>query len=146
MAHDPSTQGILSPGLIHKCQMGPMLVEVCPSFAPEWKRFLAEWDHEPDIPVYLALSDFAKHLSGLLTDGNDLVLTRVFNVVERFIVDGDAYVSEAAIVGLIEDLQNTNLHTGTTPDQYLSFLLPQSRRWWGKIKAFWSEGRLLTDD
>jgi len=60
----------------------------------------------------LALSDFAKHLSGLLTEGNDQVLTRVFNVVERFIVEGDAYVSEAAIVGLIEDLQNTNLTHG----------------------------------
>jgi hypothetical protein len=146
MAEDTSTQWILPQGLIRKFQMGPMLVEACPSFELEWKQFLAEWAHEPDIPVYLALSDFARHLSGLLIEGNDPALTRVFNVVERFIVEGEAYVSEAAIVGLLEDLQNTNLHTGTTPDQYLPFLLPQSRRWWGKVKAFWSEGRLLTDD
>jgi hypothetical protein len=61
-------------------------------------------------------------------------------------IEGDGDVKEAAIVGLIEDLQNANLHSGTVPDQYLPFLLPQSRRWWGKVETFWSEGRLPTDD
>ena len=99
-----------------------------------------------EMPVYLALADFPRHLSGQLAENNNAVLERVFKIVERFIVEGDGYVREAAIVGIIEDLQNTNLHDGTTPDQYLPFLLPQTMRWWGKVNAFWSEGRILTDD
>ena len=68
----------------------------------------------------------------------------VFGVLERLIIEGDSYVREAAIVGLIEDLQNTNLHSGTTPEQYLPFLLPKTNHWWKKVEAFWAEGRLLT--
>ena len=146
MAENQNTSWTLAPGLLRKSPMGPMLVEACPSFALQWEQFLAEWAEEPDLPIYVALSDFARHLSVLLADNNGQVLQRVFSVVERFIVEGDGYVSEAAIVGIIEDLQNTNLHEGTTPDQYLPFLLPQTRRWWAKVQAFWSKGRLLTDD
>jgi hypothetical protein len=142
----PKTSLILAPGLIRRFQIGLILVEACPFFDPEWKQFLAGWADEPDVPIYLALSDFARHLSGLLAEGKEQALERVFTVVERFIVEGDGYVKEAAIVGLIEDLQNTNLCRGTLPDQYLTFLLPQCRRWWDKVEAFWSEGRLLTDD
>lgn len=127
--------------------MGPLLVEACPSFEPQWKEFLASWiDYGPEPPLYPLFGDFARHLSGLLLTGNDQALRRVFDVVERFIVDGDAYVSEAAIVGILEDLQNANLHTGTKPDQYLPYLLPQSRRWWKKVELFWNEGKLLNDD
>jgi hypothetical protein len=144
--HSNPLSPILAAGLIRRAQMGPMLVEACPSLEPEWKRFLTEWAKEPDLPMYVALSDLAMHLSGLLTDGKDEVLQRVFDLVERFILEGDTYVKEAAIVGLIEDLQNTNLHKGTTPDQFLRFLLPQSRRWWTKVEMFWREGRILTDD
>jgi len=133
-------------GLIRPPEMLPLLVEACPSFAPQWEQFLTEWADETEKPYYLALADLARHLSLLLASGNDQVLRRVFTVLERLIVEGDSYVSEAAIVGLLEDLQNTNLHSGTTPEQYLPFLLPKSKRWWAKVEAFWAEGKLLTDD
>jgi hypothetical protein len=131
---------------ISQRQMGPLLLEACPSFEPQWKEFLAEWAEEGGLPMYLLFGDFARHLSGLLLRGDDQCLRRVFDVVERFIVEGDAYVSEAAIVGILEDLQNGNLHFGTRPEQYLPFLLPQSRCWWFKVEAFWKEGKLLIDD
>jgi hypothetical protein len=66
--------------------------------------------------------------------------------VEQWHVSGDTYVKEAATVGLLEDLQNTNLHEGTDPDAFRKFLGPESERWWSKVVRFWSEGRLLTDD
>jgi hypothetical protein len=132
--------------MISRSEMIPLLVEACPSFESEWRQFQTECADEPDLPNYLAIGDFAKHLSRVLAEGNEVVLRRVFDVIERLILDGDAYVAEAAVVGVIEDLQNTNLHTGTTPEQYLPFLLPQTRRWWTKVNAFWSKGELLTDD
>jgi hypothetical protein len=146
MSENPDASSMVTPGLIHRPQMGALLLEACPSFEPEYKKFVAEWADEPDLPMYCVFGDFARHLSGLLVQRNNQVLHRVFSVVERFIVQGDKYVQEAAIVGILEDLQNGNLHSGTTPEQYLPFLLPQSRRWWGKVEAFWKEGRLLNDD
>jgi len=126
--------------------MMPLLLEACPSFRPAWEEFCSEWANEPELPCYIAIGEFAEHLSGELAKGNEEVLRKVFEVVERLIVEGDSYVSEAAVVGVIEDLQNTNLHRGTRPEQYLPYLLPQTRRWWTKVEAFWNEGRLLTDD
>ena len=132
--------------MMNRSQMIPPLVEACPSFDPSWQAFRAEWADESALPCYIAIGDCASHLSTVLANGNDVVLRHVFEVVERLIVAGDPYVKEAAIVGVIEDLQNTNLHSGAKPEQYLPYLLPQSRRWWAKVEAFWREGRLLTDD
>jgi hypothetical protein len=133
--------------VISRTEMLPLLVEASPEFKPTWREFLAEWSEEPGPPPhYLALSDFARHLSGVLAREDEATLQRVFAAVERLIIDGDPYVNEAAIVGLLEDLQNTNLHDRTTPEQYERFLLPQSRRWWEKLKAFWERGQLLTEE
>ena len=49
----------------------------------------------------LALADFAGHLSVVLDESGDQTLFS--NVL---VVEGDGYVSEAAIVGITEDLQN----------------------------------------
>ena len=132
--------------MITRDEMIPLLVEACPSFEPEWRAFREEWANEAELPCYIAIGEFARHLSSVLANGNEEVLNKVFEVVERLILEGDPYVREAAIVGAIEDLQNSNLHSGTKPDQYLPYLLPQSRRWWTRVEAFWNEGRLLTDD
>jgi hypothetical protein len=133
--------------VISRSEMLPLLVEACPEFESTWREFLAEWSEEPGPPPhYLALSDFARHLSAVLARGDEATLRRVFAAVERLIVEGDAYVNEAAIVGLLEDLQNTNLHNGTDPAQYERFLLSQSRRWWNKLTDFWERGQLLVDD
>lgn len=66
----------LAPRPIRTSQMGPMLVEACPSFEPEWKQFLAEWIDEPEPPIYLAHGDFARHLSGLFVENNHEVPQR----------------------------------------------------------------------
>jgi hypothetical protein len=63
--------------------------------------------------------------------------------LERWIVDGDEDVRKAAIVGLIEDVQNANLHRTTSPEQFAHFLYPTSLTWWDKVNKFWAEGQLL---
>jgi len=89
--------------------MVPML-EACPSFSPAWEKFEAEWRSEPDgLPLYLALSDLARHLVGMLERGDTVSFPSIFAVVELWHREGDSYAREAATVGLLEDLQNTNL-------------------------------------
>jgi hypothetical protein len=121
------------------------LLEADHSFAPIWRAFVEEWEDERELPLYLALASVACHLIEQLKAGETDKFHAVFDVVERWHLQGDAYVREAASVGLIEDLQNTNLRKGTTPTDFEPWLRPESKRWWDKVDKFWSQGEPLTD-
>lgn len=133
--------------MIDEKDMIPLLVEASPSFADSWTTFLAEREDEPSLPYYTALGEFARHMCGLVEAGDELALKRIFDVIERLHIEGSPYVKEAATVGLLEDLQNTNLHLqSTSPGQFERYLLPESAKWWWKVRAFWKEGRTITPD
>jgi hypothetical protein len=134
--------------MIAKDDMMGILLDACPSFAPQWEAFRGEWREEAaDLPLFLVLADFARHLIGLLERGEMAVLPAAFAAVERLHVEGDHCVREAATVGLLEALQNLNLHPrGTEPEQFRPYLGAESARWWDKLYRFWQRGELLTDD
>jgi len=118
----------------------PLLV-ADPSFQPAWDRFLDEWcDKKGDLPLYLALSSLARHLIGRLAAGDTQAFPAVFDVVERWHLEGDPYVREAATIGLIEDLQNDGLHHTTQPADFERWLRPVSRNFWEQVEKYWSDG------
>jgi hypothetical protein len=124
-----------------------MLLEACPSYEGDWKKFLTEYAADDPGPLsYVATTQFARHLSRVLAAGDVNSVRRVFQVLERFIAEGDPEVQELAVVGLIKNLQNATLHDGTKPSDYQPFLLTQSARWWEKVRTFWMNGHLLTED
>lgn len=53
---------------------------------------------------------------------------------------------EAATVGLLEDLQNENLHVSTAAKDFEAFLQPESLKWWGEVERFWNRGEIISDD
>lgn len=114
-----------------------LLTAACPSYRPIWEAFQQEWQHEPDLPYYVALGDLADHLIERLELQDFATLTEVFRVVEQLHVEGDAYVQEAATIGLLEDLQNTALHRHTQPAQFYPLLLPVSATAWNQLYEFW---------
>ena len=122
------------------------LLEACPAFRPTWGAFLERWRSEHELPLYLAIGDLARHLISVLATGDAETLTRVFAVVERWHVEGDQYVREAATVGLLEDLQNEGLHDSTKPAEFERFLLPVSLKFWRKVERFWEKGEIITED
>src|SRR5687767_14704971 len=91
---------------IPRAAMFDPLLDADPSFLPHWRAFLAEYCDEPDLPLYLALSPLAEHLIERLGRGDTKGFNDIFDVVERWHVDGDAYVREAATIGLLESIQN----------------------------------------
>lgn len=132
--------------MITRADMMEPLLKACPAFGPTWAEFLKEWGSERELPLYLAMFDLARHLISALATGDAKTLTRVFAVVERWHIEGDKYVREAATVGLLEDLQNESIHTTTEPTEFEPFLLPVSLTYWRKVERFWQKGEVITED
>ncbi|QKD02990.1 DUF7674 family protein [Mesorhizobium loti] len=127
----------------NRSNMFGRLLQLDPSFHSEWERFQDKWGNADEAPLYLALSELALHLIRNLHAGETDRFGEIFGVVEGWIIEGDDYVREAAIVGLLEDLQNTSLHRTTSPDDFKQWLQPQSTIWWTKVDAFWTAGTPL---
>ena len=132
--------------MIDRVAMMESIIVACPGFAPTFDAFLAEWADETELPYYLALGDFSRYLIQLLANDERDELTMAFKMLERLHVDGNKYVREAATIGILENLQNSNLHERTEPDQFLKFLGPVSLKFWHKVTDFWENGTILTDD
>lgn len=124
------------------------LIAACPSFTPTWQAFQSEWrDEANSLPLYLVLADFGRHLISMIERGDLASLPSVFAAIERLHVEGEPRVREAATIGILESLQNHNLHkNGTDPEAFVPYLGPESARWWGKLHRFWQHGGSLTDD
>jgi hypothetical protein len=123
--------------MITKDQMLVPMLAACPSFMPAWQAFVAEWAHDDDPPLYLALGDLARHLiEGIRSDATT-EFPAVFEVVERWHLEGDHFVREAATIGLLEGIQNVGGNTGVDPALFETWLLPESRKWWDRLNRFW---------
>jgi hypothetical protein len=86
---------------------------VCPSFQPvlnEHRQYCGE-----EI-THVALGDFARHLLQLLHQKQTAFFPAVAQVIERFYIEGDRKVQEAATIGLLEGIQNVWGNEGTNPE------------------------------
>ncbi len=125
--------------MFHKDAMMDRLLDACPSLAPALQALREEWKDEPNgPPLYIVLEDFARHICAMLARGESESLDPFFAAVERLLMEGDLEVREAASVGLLENLQNANLHSGTDPAQFREFLGPETARCWSELDRFWS--------
>ena len=126
--------------------MVPMLV-ACPSFRQEWEQFLAEWVDNPvtveeggdgSLPYYLALSSLVDHLIVRLETGDTSEFAAVFDVVEQWIVRGSHYVSEAAVVGLLEDLTDETRYYRKKVSDFVPWMGSTTRKWLPEVVDFWA--------
>jgi hypothetical protein len=120
------------------------LLEVYPAFAPDWQQFSDDYADEDQLPSYVALGELAHHLIERIERGETTGIAEVFSVVERWHVEGDHYVREAASVGLLEGLQNIlggnarKKDAGSINAQIEKWLGSESIRWWNKLDRFWA--------
>jgi hypothetical protein len=125
--------------VIAKEQVMPLLLEACPSFREPREVYVAEPEYEDDL-LYLHLGEFARHLVGLMKAGATEEFPAVFDLVENLHLDGDAYVKEAATIGLLEGIQFQAGYQGVDPERFVPFFKPVSARWWKEWLEFW-DGR-----
>jgi hypothetical protein len=100
---------------------------------------LAAPDHEGGL-LYLDLGEFAHHVVELMRTDATNELSAIFEVVERLHIEGDAYVKEAATIGLLEGIQNVAGHAGVPAQSFAPHLRPESAKWWAELDNFW-EGK-----
>src|SRR5947209_5888609 len=88
--------------MIDRDEMMRLLLDACPSFRLEWDAYVSEWqDEEDDPPLYPALAQLVRHLTTVYERGEYGVLRKVFTVVERLHTEGDEYVQNAAVAGIL---------------------------------------------
>ena len=121
------------------------ILAVAKDFGPIWNDFIDEWKEEKELPQYLALSKLARYISQLVENGKTTELENIFAVIERWHLEGDGYVKEAATVGMIEDLQNTSIVGEDIPEQLESYLLPESKKRWQAVYEFWETGKTISE-
>jgi hypothetical protein len=122
--------------MITQDEVMPILLGVCPSFCQRWKEHKAFYDKE-DL-LYLDLSEFARHLIELYQGSQTGEFAEVFNAVERLHLEGDEFVREAAVIGLLEGIQNIAGNSGVDPESFFTYLQPKSRKWWRQLNDFWN--------
>lgn len=116
-------------------EMLPMLVGVCPSFADKLQELRNLFEEEL---TYTELGAFANHLVDLYKQGKTDEFAKVFNVVEKFYIEGDEFVKEAATIGLLEGLQNIAGNRDLEPEVFFKYLKPVSTKWWNELTKFWN--------
>jgi len=116
--------------------LNPVLV-VSPDFSPVWNKLLNEHISDGNLPVYVGLTELAKHISELHLDKRSDEIKKIFAIIEQWIADGDSFVHEAATSGLLEDLQNVNIVGTGISLQLKPYLLPETERWWENSLNAW---------
>lgn len=130
-------------GPMHQDDLPNELTAACPSFAMsmEWQDFWHDYGSEEKPLYYLLIAGLVRHIIRLLAEGTTEELPALFSLVERMVDDEDRYLATLAVVGFLEDLQNTNLHLATTsPADFERFLEPHSAWWWEEVRLFWEGG------
>jgi hypothetical protein len=123
-------------GVLGRDDMMPLLLTACPSSRGRWEAYVADPLYDPGL-VYVHLADFAHHLLELLASGRLAELPAVFAAVERFFLEGEEYVREAAPVGLLEGLWFSGGNTNQRPQRLAEFLGPEAREAWTEAAGFW---------
>ncbi len=125
--------------MIVKGQMFEPMLDACPSFGRLWREFAEESERHPDQQplYYLVLGDLARHLVERFRAGLTDEFIPTFQVVESWLCEGDHYVKEAAVIGLLEGIQNSARHVGIEPRGFVNWFLPETHKWWEKLNKFW---------
>lgn len=126
--------------MISRDRMFAPMLEACPSFGPLWRDFVEDsrksaeeiyWKTD-ELPLYLALDELAVHLIKKIETNDTKNFDAIFDVIERWLLDGDAYVKLATEVGLFERIKHTSGPKSPAWNQFQSWLRPVSRQSWNR--------------
>ena len=122
-----------------EAEVMPRLVADFPRFRPRWERHLELWKGEP-AGGYNDIVQFAHFVvEDLYPNGNSEDLQRAFDLMERWLVNGNQNLRELIAIGFLEDVQNVASWQAFGKEVFIPFLGPQSRQAWNEIERIWAD-------
>lgn len=122
--------------MIDRSKMMKLILGTCPSFEKPWEDFAWKFQNEEQLPLYIALAEFSKHLVHMWMAGDTDNFSAIFSVIELFYIEGDDYVKEAATMGILDGLQLILIEAKKNLDDFKPYLLAESQKWWDELEAF----------
>jgi hypothetical protein len=104
----------------------PLVLAACPSFRPVLEGCVGDGDQV----LYVLLPELAYHLRDIPQAERLEVFPRVAQVIERLLVEGEPYVREAVAFDLLQGIHSSAGGNQVHQEDFFSFLLPESARWW----------------
>ncbi len=143
--------------MIQDKQVVSLCLSACPELAPAWEAACQMWDLNPadgmelktatnpdpySFPALYVVLDqvICKYVMEHYEAGQTTYFASIFDLVERCIVDGNDYVSEWAVIGVLEDLQGDVLGTDLPDDTFFPWFGPRSKDYWNELHRFWGTG------
>jgi hypothetical protein len=106
---------------------------------PELASMLVE--HDADLASgglpYIEMAAVARFLAEKVRSGDVEHFESFFETVERCLDEGSDEAVGLVMVGLLEDLQNSNI-TELDSNVWVPYLKPTSRRAWQAVEDFWN--------
>jgi hypothetical protein len=125
--------------MIYRDKVMDLLIEVCPSFKNKWEEHLNDiWDRSSEGILYTDFAEFARHLSELVEKKEFDEFSVLFDSVEYILKEGDDFVQEAVVVGLLEDFQGNLERGGYDLNIIDKFLGLETKKYWIKVIKFWN--------
>jgi len=122
----------------------PNLLAACPSAQFVWQEHRKFWSEEA-AGLFNDISVFAQHAVDSYASEKTGEFPALFGLIERMITEGNAAVSELAIIGFIEDLQNISSHRWFGSKVFKKWLGPASRQGWQSVEKMWEGKTSLMD-
>jgi hypothetical protein len=106
---------------------------------PELASMLIEHDADPVSSglSYLEVAAVARFLADKVRAGDVAHFDAFFDAVERCLHEGNEEAVTLVMVGLLEDMQNSNV-TGLDNDVWVPYLRPTTRGAWQAVENFWN--------
>ncbi len=101
---------------------------------------LAEHDADPVSGglSYLEMAAIARFLAGKFRRGETDSFREFFSAVERCLLEGNDEAVTLVMVGLLEDLQNSNVTDIEDYTVWAPYQGPTTLRAWNAVEAFWN--------
>ncbi|TCI43505.1 MULTISPECIES: hypothetical protein [unclassified Exiguobacterium] len=123
---------------VSKGEVMELFLQACPSYKKRWDSYIQDnYETGDEQLLYIDFADFATHVVDSYKQNELNEFSAVFDVIELLLTTGDAYVKEAATIGLLEDLQNKLLYSGRDTSVFNPYLHRESLKWWNHLNDFW---------
>jgi len=128
-----------------EAEVMPRLIAEFPGFRPRWEKHLELWKGEP-AGSYNDIAEFAHFVvQDLYPNGNTADLQRAFDLMERWLLNGNQNLRDLIAIGFLEDVQNVASWQTFGREAFIPFLGPQSRQAWNEIERIWAGKTSLMD-